>query len=415
MFKNILEEKLRILVIDEWLPSVCNSGKSIRSFELLAPFARRHSITYAVNQLGEIQHEHLQKMQDAGFNVICVPRPLHYGSVPAILFGAIPALFDPLPISVRRHTSKKFADTIKQLLANNKFDIVHIEWSNYAVYLEIIRNIPTFACTHNVEYLSWKRFFDTTKNPVKKLLGLHEWKKMYRFEKNIYPKLDYISTVSEEDAQIVRSEFGMERVCVIPNGVAISYYDKIKNTPQPAKIVYCGSMDAFINQDAVVYFLREIFPLILAANPAVKFQVIGRNPPNWILKFGSDNVSFTGSVNDVRAQLKEAALEVVPLRIAGGSRLKILEAFAARLPVLSTTIGAEGLNIKPHENIEIADTPKDFAAKCIELLENQALRDKLIANARQTVEEQYDWSRIFPLVESAWNQAIAFHREQHGE
>ncbi|MDR1052816.1 MAG: glycosyltransferase family 4 protein [Planctomycetaceae bacterium] len=401
---------MKVLVLDEWLPSVCNSGKSIRTFELLSPFARRHSITYVVNQLGEPSREQLQKMQDTGFEVICVPRPLCYDSVSSILFGVIPAFFDPLPISVRRHFSKEFANTVRRLLADNQFDIVHIEWSNYAVYAtECIRDVATFACTHNVEYLSWKRFFDNATNPFKKMLGLHEWKKMYRFEKNIYPKLDYISTVSNEDAQIVREEFGMDRVCVIPNGVAISYYDEVENVPKPLRLVYCGSMDAFINQDAVMYFLREIFPLVLVWNPSVEFRVIGREPPKWILDFSSDNVSFTGSVKDVRTQLKEATLEVVPLRIAGGSRLKILEAFAARIPVLSTTIGAEGLNIKPHENIELADTPQEFAAKCIELLENQTLRNKLIANARQTAEEQYDWNRISPLVESAWEQAIEFH------
>ncbi|MDR2641489.1 MAG: glycosyltransferase family 4 protein [Planctomycetaceae bacterium] len=397
---------MKILVLDEWLSSVCNSGKSIRTFELLAPLASRHSITYLVNQRGEAQKEHLQKMRDAGFDVICVPRPLIYDSIPAILFGTIPALFDPLPISVRRHTSGEFAETIKRLLANDKFDLVHIEWSHYAVYAQYISNIPTFACTHNVEYLLWKRYFGTACNPLKKLLGLHEWIKIYRFEKKFYPKLDYIATVSKEDAQIVQNKFGVNHVCVIPNGVAISYYDAVENTPVSGKIVYCGSMDAFCNQDAVVYFLREIYPLILARNPAVTFQVIGRNPPEWLLKFSSDKVSFTGSIDDIRIPLKEATLEVVPIRIAGGSRLKILEAFAAKVPVLSTTIGAEGLEIKPNENIEIADTPEKFATKCIELLEDQVLRDKLIVNGRKVVEEQYDWSRISPLVELAWNQTI---------
>ncbi|MDR0391289.1 MAG: glycosyltransferase family 4 protein, partial [Planctomycetaceae bacterium] len=371
-----------------------------------APLARRHSITYIVNQLGNTQPEHLQKMQNAGFNVICVPRPQIYNSIPSILCGVIPALFDSLPISVRRHTSREFANTVKRVLESDKFDVVHIEWSNYAIYADFVQNVPIFACTHNVEYLSWKRYFHTTQNPFKKMLGLHEWIKMYRFEKNFYSKLDYISTVSQEDAQLVQKEFGINHVCVIPNGVAISYYDAVENTPLSGKIVYCGSMDAYINQDAVMYFLREIFPLILAQNPSVKFQVIGRNPPNWLLKFSSDNVSFTGSIKDVRIPLKEATLEVVPLRIAGGSRLKILEAFAAKIPVLSTTVGAEGLNVAADENIKIANTPNEFAEKCLELLENQNLRDKLIANGRKIVDEQYDWSKISPLVENAWNQTI---------
>ncbi|MDR2762501.1 MAG: glycosyltransferase family 4 protein [Planctomycetaceae bacterium] len=403
---------MKILVLDEWIPSICNSGKSIRTFELLSPLAKRHSITYLVNQLGEVNREHLQKMRDAGFDVICVPRPLIYDSIPAIAFGVIPAFFDSLPISVRRHTSDEFTKVLKRLLASFKFDIVHIEWSHYAVYSSYIKDMPTFACTHNVEYLSWKRFFSATQNPFKKLLGLHEWIKMYKFEKNYYPKLDYISTVSNEDANLMRDKLGMNRVCVIPNGVAIDRYDEIENTPIQGKIVYCGSMDTHVNQDAVAYFLREIFPLVIEINPSIRFQVIGRNPPSWLLKFSSDKVSFTGSIADVRHPLKEAMLEVVPLRIAGGSRLKILEAFAAKTPVLSTTIGAEGIECKPNENIAIADSTVEFAAKCIELLEDQSLRNKLIENGRKLVDEKYDWSRISPMVESAWNKTIELHKRE---
>jgi glycosyltransferase involved in cell wall biosynthesis len=405
-----MRKKMKILVLDEWLPSICNSGKSIRTFELLSPLAKCHSITYLVNQLGEVNREHLQKMRDAGFDVICVPRPLIYDSIPAIAFGVIPAFFDSLPISVRRHTSAEFIEVLRRQLASFKYDVVHIEWSHYAVYSRYIKDMPTFACTHNVEFLSWKRFFNAMQNPFKKLLGLHEWIKMYKFEKTFYPKLDYMSTVSDEDAQLVKNEFGMNRVCVIPNGVAISYYDEVENTPIPGKIVYCGSMDTHVNQDAVSYFLREIFPLVVELNPSIQFQVIGRNPPSWLLKYSSDKVSFTGSIADVRQPLKEATLEIVPLRIAGGSRLKILEAFAAKTPVLSTTIGAEGLDVSPHENIEIADSTVNFAAKCIELLNDQSLRNKLIENARQLVDEKYDWSRISPMLESAWIQTIELHK-----
>lgn len=404
---------MKILVLDEWLPSVCNSGKSIRTMELLLPLVSCHSITYLVNQLGEVDQDQLQKMQAAGFEVICVPRPKIYSSIPSIILGCFPALFDRLPISVRRHTSTDYANAVKRLLENHKFDLVHIEWSHYAVYCQYIKTVPVFVCTHNVEYLSWKRFYHAIQNPFKKLLGLHEWIKMYQFEKKFYPKIDYLSAVSYEDLQLIEKEFGMNRVCIIPNGVNISYYDEIENTPINDKIVYCGSMDTHVNQDAVLYFLREIFPLILELNSAAVFQVIGRNPPDWLLRFSSDKVSFTGSVEDVRVPLKTAALEVVPLRIAGGSRLKILEAFAAKVPVLSTTIGAEGLNVQPNVNIEIADSNVEFAKKCVHLLENQKIRNMLVENGRKIVDEQYDWSKISPMVESAWNKAIDFFQTKN--
>ncbi|MDR2172382.1 MAG: glycosyltransferase family 4 protein [Planctomycetaceae bacterium] len=404
---------MRVLVLDEWLPSVCNSGKSIRTFELLSPLARSHSITYLVNQAGIAPPEQLSRMRDFGFEVICAPRPLVYGSLLSIFFGVIPALFDVLPISVRRHVSQDFAGAVKRLISERQFDVVHIEWSHYAFYSQFICGVPVFACTHNIEYLSWRRFFDVMRNPFKKALGFHEWQKMYLFEKRIYSKLDYISTVSSEDASILRNEFGVNDVCVIPNGVSISYYDEVANEPDLCKIIYCGSMDSHVNQDAVLYFLREIFPLALERNPLIKFEVIGRNPPDWLLRFSSSNVSFTGSVADVRKYLKSAGLAIAPIRIAGGSRLKILEAFAAGVPVLSTTIGAEGLEVEPNTNIAIANTPAEFATKIVEILTNKMLREKLIKNARRLVDEKYDWSQISPLVESAWQKTIKNYKSKN--
>ncbi|MDR0870061.1 MAG: glycosyltransferase family 4 protein [Planctomycetaceae bacterium] len=396
---------MNILVLDEWLPSIYNSGKSIRTFELLAPLAKKHNITYLANIDSAGQEQYVQKMNDAGFETLCVPRPKVYTNPLSVLFGIPYALFDRYPISVRRHFSTDYAVKIQQLIAERKYDLVHIEWTHYAAYQPYTKRLPTFVCTHNVEYLSWYRFVKATPNPVKKLLGLHEGYKLKRFEKEFYNALDYLSVVSEHETALLRNEFGLKNFCVIPNGVAIAHYDTVPNTPKDNHLVYCGSLDAFVNADAVGYFLHDIFPLILQKKPETTFTVIGRNPPDWLLKFQSANVHFTGSVPDIRIALKEAAVEVVPLRIAGGTRLKILEAFAAKVPVLSTSIGAEGLHIEHGKNIVLADEPQEFADKCIELLENADLRNRLISEGRKVVDEEYDWSRISPLVEQAWERA----------
>jgi glycosyltransferase involved in cell wall biosynthesis len=165
-------------------------------------------------------------------------------------------------------------------------------------------------------------------------------------------------------------------------------------------------MDVFVNQDAVAWFIRDIFPLILKKKPETTFTVIGRNPPDWLVKLQTDSIRFTGQIADVRLPLKEGVLEVVPLRIAGGSRLKILDAFAAKVPLLSTTIGAEGLDIENGKNIILADTPETFAERCVELFDDTVKRNRLIESGRQLVDEQYDWSRISPLVEEAWQRTI---------
>ncbi|MDR1963742.1 MAG: glycosyltransferase family 4 protein [Planctomycetaceae bacterium] len=397
---------MQILVLDEWLPSMLNSGKSIRSFRLLAPLAKKHRITYLAHLDSAGQAENIRRMEDAGFEVICVPRPKIYASVPSILLGAIPSLLNPLPISVRRHFSANYVHALQNVVREKTFDLVHIEWTHYAIYGQFLSQLPQFIGTHNVEYLSWSRFAKTTKNPAKFLLGLHESRKMYRFEKEIYRNTNYLSTVSEEDAQLIRQEFGVDNLCIIPNGVDISYYDAVPNNPQPDRIVYCGSMDAAINQDAVLWFIKEIFPRILRKKPKTMFTVIGRYPPKWLLKFQSDRITFTGSVADVREPLKKAMLEVVPLRIGGGSRLKILEAFAAGIPVVSTTLGAEGLKVTANQNLVLADTPTTFAEHCIELLNDTEQRSQLIKAGRQLVDEKYDLSQISPLVETAWNRTL---------
>ena len=403
---------MNILILDEWLPSMRDSGKAIRSFELLAPLAKKHRITYLAHVDGSAQPDNVRKMEEAGFEVVCVPRRKVYGSIPAILFGTVPALFDRLPISVRRHFSPDYAAAVRKLVTERDFDLVHVEWTHYGVYLPFIDPLPSFICTHNVEFLSWRRFVKATRNPVKKLLGIHEATKLYRFERETYRRADGLSTVSEDDARIVRNEFGIDDVCVIPNGVDITAYDEIPNKPKQNHLVYCGSMDVFVNQDAVTYFIKEIFPLILKRKPDTTFTVIGRHPPSWLLALQNERIRFTGAIADVRLPLKEGAVEIVPLRIAGGSRLKILEAFAAKVPVLSTTIGAEGLAVKHEKNVILADTPSNFAGRCVQLLDGETLRNSLAAEGRKLVDDLYDWSRISPLVEAAWMQSIEKSRNR---
>ncbi|MCL2742588.1 MAG: glycosyltransferase family 4 protein [Planctomycetaceae bacterium] len=401
---------MKILVIDEWLPSIRNSGKSIRTYELLAPFTKKHQITYLAHIDGKEQPEQLRQMQEAGFNTVCVPRRKRYATAAAILLGAVPAMFSSMPISVKRHYSPDFAAKIKELVQKESFDLMHIEWSHYAVYGQFVPQLPQFICTHNVEYLSWKRFTQVTKNPFKIALGLHEAVRMYYFEKHAYRKADYLSTVSENDAEIVRKCFGIEDVAVISNGVGIAQYDEVSNNPKPAHFVYCGSMDAGVNQDAVYYFIKDIFPLIAKKRPDATFCVIGRNPPEKFLQLQTAKIKFLGGVADIRVPLKEGAVEVVPLRIAGGSRLKILEAFAAKIPVVSTSIGAEGLEIEDGKNIVLADTPEDFADKAVALLDDEALQRTLIENGRKLADEKYDWSSIASLVERAWLRTIEKHK-----
>jgi glycosyltransferase involved in cell wall biosynthesis len=403
---------MRVLVIDEWVPYPLESGKKIRTFNLLFPLARRHDITYLCYANPQMEAERIAKMEEAGFRVVCVPPVRKFGTLTSLAVGVVSNLPLRTPLAVRKHYSRRFKHTLDALLRAGQFDVAHCEWTHYAVFLRAVHSLPRFLCSHNVECMSWRRFSQVQSNPLRKA-GLHlEWMKMKSFERRITSEFDHVAVVSPDDELILRSRFGVDSVEVIPNGVDTEFYATTDGPKESDLLVYCASMDAFVNQDAAIHFVRHILPKIHQRRPQTTFLLVGCNPPPSIQKLASDRVVVTGSVKDVRPLLGKATVSVVPLRVAGGSRLKILEAFAAGLPVVSTPIGAEGLEVKTGRDLLIADDDSAFASECIRLLESTTLRRKFIEAGRKLVKSKYDWGSISPLVEVAWERTI---RNYHGD
>jgi glycosyltransferase involved in cell wall biosynthesis len=197
---------------------------------------------------------------------------------------------------------------------------------------------------------------------------------------------------------------------VIPNGVDVGFYDHRSRTPEEDLLVYCASMDAWVNQDAALYFVRSILPRIQQRRPHTRLMIVGRNPSPAIRRLASDRVIVTGTVDDVRPLLDKATVSIVPLRIAGGSRLKILESFAARLPVVSTTIGAEGLAVRDGRELLLADGEEAFTDACVRLMLDRPLQSQLTTAAWTFAKQRHDWQAISPLVEAAWERTIENYR-----
>jgi glycosyltransferase involved in cell wall biosynthesis len=222
---------------------------------------------------------------------------------------------------------------------------------------------------------------------------------MFAYERAACREAGHIVAVSDADAELMHSMFGVGKVTQVPTGVDIEYFARPAENPQIADLVFVGSMDWLPNEDGVTYFVREVLPLIRRRRPECKFAIVGRTPPESILKLGriTPGVLVTGTVKDVRPYMWGASVSVVPLRIGGGTRLKIYEAMAAGLPVVSTVIGAEGLEVHPPDDIRMADDPKGFAAHCLELLEDERRSRQLAARAQDMVEANYSWDRVAEL------------------
>ena len=219
---------------------------------------------------------------------------------------------------------------------------------------------------------------------------------MLRYEGEVSRAVKNIISVSEADAETMRSLYGVSRVAAVPTGVDIDYFTWSMARIPSADLVFVGSMDWMPNINGVLWFVEEILPIIRKTRPDCSLVIAGRRPTPEIqrLAVADTRIRVTGTVGDIRPYLWDSAVSIVPLKIGGGTRLKIYEAMAARIPVVSTTIGAEGLDVQNGEDIHIADSPADFAARCLELLNDAAARRRMADAAFSMVSSRYSWEVV---------------------
>jgi glycosyltransferase involved in cell wall biosynthesis len=247
---------------------------------------------------------------------------------------------------------------------------------------------------HNVETALWRRMASTEANPAKRLAYQIEAAKMARYEQRALRRFHHIIAVSDHDRQEMLAMAPGSDITVVPTGVDTQKYAVAPpTTANPPRIVFTGSMDWEPNLDAVAYFYQDVFPRVRAEFPSALFQIVGRNPLPRVKQLASEHVQVTGTVPSVAEYLRDATLVVVPLRIGGGTRLKIFEAMAMGKAVISTSIGAEGLDVQSGRDLILADDPSAFAEAIGSLLRDAVLRHKYERSAAKLA-AQYDWSNI---------------------
>jgi glycosyltransferase involved in cell wall biosynthesis len=217
---------------------------------------------------------------------------------------------------------------------------------------------------------------------------------VHNWESKIAQRFDSCEVVSELDQKTLQDSYPQTRIEVIPNGVDTHLYQPLATRAEKPTLMFVGKMDYFPCTDAALYFSKEVFPLIQRTLPDIKLLIVGVNPPPRILQLESESIHVTGKVKDVLPYYQRSSACVVPLRAAGGTRLKILEAMALGRPVVSTSIGCEGLDVENEKHLLVADRPDRFSEQVIRLLVDRDLYDRIVANARQMVVAHYDWDSI---------------------
>jgi glycosyltransferase involved in cell wall biosynthesis len=314
-------------------------------------------------------------------------------SSPAFWAQAARGLFSPVPTVVTRKESAGMKQLALDLLAQKSFDRVVCDFLTPAINLP--PSCPFVLFQHNVETLIWRRYAERAADPLRRAYYRLQAARLFEFERRACQRAAHVATVSENDARLLREWFGISGATSIPTGVNADYFQPPADTAQQptADLVFVGSFDWTPNIEGISWFVREVLPLIRQRRPGCSLALVGRDPVPAIRALAEADplITVTGTVPDVRPWLWGGGISIVPLRIGGGTRLKIYESMAAAIPVVSTTIGAEGLEIDPPNNIRVADTAAGFASECLSLLENARERDCVARAAVQMVRQHFSW------------------------
>jgi glycosyltransferase involved in cell wall biosynthesis len=383
-----------------------DTGGKIRSFNILRHLASTHQVVLLSYYGGHRDHEYEAALEKSlpGAHTISTSSP---DGTFSLTLDYLWRILSQAPYAVRKFTNSAVQRTIAQWLGEKKFDVAICDFLSASLNFPPQLAVPSVLFQHNVETVLWQRMAETETKAIRRLSYRVEAAKMARYEKQTLQRFHHIIAVSERDRQEMLKLDSHRPITVVPTGVDTELYHVAPPaTSDPPIVTFTGSMDWEPNIDAVEYFCRQIWPTILQGFPNARFQIVGRKPHARVRHLASESVEITGMVASVAEYLRDATVVIVPLRIGGGTRLKIFEAMAMGKAVISTTIGAEGLDVVPGRDLVIADTPALFAESILQIIRDSGLRRRY-EEAAATLAARYDWSKITSAFEDVLRTTIA--------
>ncbi len=390
---------MHILWLKTELLHPVDKGGRIRTYNMLRELRREHRVTYLTLDDGDAAPDAVARADEYCTDLVRVP----FRTAPkrsARFFGELAAnLLSPLPYAVAKYRSAEMRREVERLVARGDVDVLVCDFLAPSLNVPDGLSCPTVLFQHNVEAMIWQRHTELAAHPVKRRFMAEQWRRMRAFEASECRRFDRVIAVSEQDRDVFAREYGVRDAVAVPTGVDVRYFDPavVPAAPRAAsELIFTGSMDWLPNEDAILWFVADILPRIRARVPDATLTVVGRNPTPRVQALGERDaaVHVTGGVPDVRPYLARGAAFVVPIRIGGGTRLKIYEAMAMELPVVSTTVGAEGLPVAPEREYLRADDPEAFADAVVRLLEDPDGARSLGRRAAESVRAQFSWGRV---------------------
>jgi sugar transferase (PEP-CTERM/EpsH1 system associated) len=374
-----------------------DKGGRIRTYNMLRELRTLHKVTYLTLDDGTAAPDAVERAAEYCDVLERVPFRVRAKGSPAFFAELAVNAVSSLPYAIAKYRAPAMTRRLRELLRRDAYDVVVCDFLFPSLNVPSDLGVPTVLFQHNVEAMIWRRHADVARDPMRRAYFASQWRRMLAFERAECRRFDAVVAVSPVDAAVFADEYGVARVAELPTGVDTEYFTPDRAVARTAhEMVFTGSLDWMPNEDGLVYFVEEVLPRIRAEVPDATLTVVGRNPPARLRELATraSGVTIAGRVPDVRPYLARAGLSVVPLRVGGGTRLKIYEAMAMECPVVSTTIGAEGLPVRDGEHLRIADTPDAMARAAVELMRSEARRAELARDAAAYVRREFGWAGV---------------------
>jgi polysaccharide biosynthesis protein PslH len=419
---------MRILWLNAGLLLPLDKGGKLRTWHLMRHLAQHHEITYLSFATPATTPAEREGMREVCAHLRTVERSDPVKGSVGFYADAAAHVFDSLPYAAAKYRSREYRAQVRQLLAATPFDLIVCDFLVPAVNMPPVLPCPAVLFTHNVESEIWRRHYEGQTHPVRRFLYRQQWQRMLRFERATIERFDRVLAVSDVDKQTLQRLYptasaappmtvatGVDTTFFAPRPENLPSPEPEARSPEPAAqkhLVFTGSMDWIPNEDAMTHFCRDILPRVREQEPGVTLSIIGRSPTPAVTRLAEiDGVEVTGRVDDVRDHIARGSVYIVPIRIGGGTRLKIFEAMAMGKAVVSTTIGAEGLPVTDGRDVVIADEPAAFAGAVVSLLRDPTRRREMEQAARDLVVTHYDWAAVAGQLEQALVETAGLTRK----
>lgn len=381
-------------MLTQVLPFPPDSGPKVKTWNVLKYLALHHEVTLVSFVRGD-QRQEVEHLKSVCREVHTVPMQR---SILKDVWALLKSFISGIPWVITRDHRPEMVQLVQQLTQDNRFDVIHADQLNMAQFAEAARGKAIKVVDqHNALWLLYQRMAETERLGPKKFLFGRDWRLLRTYEGRICREFDRVIAVSEVDkAAIAEVAGGRTDIYVMPIAVDIDEVEPVQRAPSANRIVHIGTMFWPPNIDGILWFAREVLPLVKAQKPEVGLDIIGARPPEAVLRLAAADagVRVTGFVSDVAPYLQQAGVFIVPVRAGGGMRVKILNQLSQELPMVTTTIGCEGIKVENGREVLIADRPQDFANAVVRILEDRALANALGKAGRKLIAEQYDYRQV---------------------